>query len=57
MDILETLQTLQRGQKIRKDGLPIKIAMVLDKLVKDSKIKFDGLYYSRKKFKYENVIL
>ncbi len=44
-DLLHTLQELNAGQKIRKDSLPVKITKVLDVMVSDKKINFDGKYY------------
>lgn len=44
-DLLHTLQTLNTGQKLKKDSLAVKIIKVLDVMVNDQKIKFDGQYY------------
>lgn len=46
-DLLHTLQTLNTGQKLKKDSLAVKITKVLDVMVDDKKIKYSDGYYSK----------
>lgn len=44
-ELLQTLQELNEGQKIRKNSLAVKLTRILDVMVSDEKISFDGEYY------------